>query len=133
MMKSGLIVVSAAASALLVSSSAFAFCFGEKAFDAGPFGLGTDTVQCRDGSLAASARVSKIDFTSYTYLVGAENLTSEVGGVLLDETGSVVIGDQGNGVRGPCSQSAFGTDIRIAQFNCLDADAPVRIIRVFAE
>ena len=65
--------------------------------------------------------------------MGGENLPSEVGGVLLDSTGSVVIGDLGNGVRGPCSQSISGTDIRIAQFECLDADAAVQIIRVFAE
>jgi hypothetical protein len=122
-------VVATTLSVLLASSSAFAFCLGEKEFVVdGLFGLGKDTVQCREGDLFATMEVTRFDSTSYFYLFGAENLTSEVGGVLLDSTGSVVIG---NG--GPCNQSVFATGLFVSQAFCTNANAQVQFIRVFAE
>lgn len=131
-------VVATALSALLASSSASAFCFGEKDFvPAGilsQFGLGKDNVQCRDGDIFASMDVTRLDSRSYLYLVGGDGPTSEVGGVLLDDTGSVVIGDRGAAAgRGPCNQSFLASGLFVSQFQCLNADAQVAIIRVFAD
>jgi hypothetical protein len=128
-------VVAAALSVLLASSTAFAFCLGEKEFVVDPlFGLGKDNVQCRDGDVFATLDVTKFDSRSYLYLVGGDHLTSEVGGVLLDSTGSVVSGDRGGAAgRGPCNQSVFATGLFVSQFLCTNADAQVQFIRVFAE
>jgi len=132
-------VVATALSVLFASSSAFAFCLGEKDFVVtgilSQFGLGKDNVQCRDGDIFASMDVTRFDSRSYLYLVGGDGPTSEVGGVLLDDTGSVVIGDRGGAAgRGPCNQSTFGVSgLFVSQFACNNADAEVAIIRVFAD
>ena len=142
--------VATALSALLASSSAFAFCVAEKEFTpddtTDDFALaGADTIECRDGDLGGVVRVKRIDPHNYTYLIGTEGPTSQVGGVLLDSTGSVVSGFRRDGRDtlddppqlfdfGPCNQAteAHGAPF-ISGGSCLETNAEVAFIRVFVD
>jgi hypothetical protein len=144
--------IATALSALLASSSAFAFCVAEKEFTpddtTDDFGLaGRDSIECRDGDLGGVVSVKRIDPNNYTYLIGTEGPTSQVGGVLLDVTGSVVSGFRSDGTAdgrpddeqqlfdfGPCNQAteAHGAPF-ISGFHCINTNAEVAFIRVFVE
>jgi hypothetical protein len=115
-------------SVLLLSSSAFAFCFTEKSYAGG-----IDRAECVDQGVQAGIEVTDLGGRTYLYTVAASGQTSVAGGVLLDDTGSVLIGTRARGVRGPCNESVARADIAIGVFICGEADAPVAFIRVFAE
>jgi len=133
-MKNVLTAVAAATfSTLLVSSSAFAFCFAEKAFEPNPNQNNSDAVRCVAGGDAGDNTV--FFFTDigegnddYVYLVSAVDAEEEAGGVLLDGTGSVVIGDEG-----PCNQSFSVQGDGEQGFSCTNSNGFVELIRVFVE
>ena len=134
--------IATALSALLTSSSAFAFCVAEKEFTPDD-----PTIECRDGDLGGIVSVQRISPNEYTYFIGTEGPTTRVGGVLLDATGSVISGFRSDGRSdgrpddaqqlfdfGPCNQAteAHGAPF-ISGFHCINTNAEVAFIRVFVE
>ena len=132
MKRSSYAIGAAALSVLLVSTSAFAFCQAEQSLNGD-----SGSAECADEDDFGNVVVLRTgEGLDYTYVVTGILLEEEAGGVLLDETGSVVFGDRADGTNGPCNVSFSvdgGGSVESVTFTCNNASAPVASVRVFAE